>query len=201
MSDSKPRKMRRRALGSRFSKPVSLLILSDGGPVSKSPLVLRLLYNRYIGEDDPFVGKCNWWVTEDGVHVGIRDMAKEEMSDTLGKVSVQYAHVAMLLFDVTNRNSFDALEEYIDHFLKELREGNPLPFVLVATKRDPKSQRVVTTQEAQEFAAAHDAPYIETNARTGENVREAFEQAVKLAFGSQNDNVGEEDGHNRCTVQ
>ena len=37
---------------------------------------------------------------------------------------------------------------------------------------------------------------------TGENVEEAFEQAVKLALETQNDNGGEdEDEHKRCAVQ
>ena len=204
MSDRKPAKKRGRTpLGSSFDNPVRLIVLSNGCD-GKSALITKLLDNRFTDEYDPSVEDSFEWKSQDGVCVTILDTAGAQEYSALTSHYVRDSHFAMVLFDVTSRVPFDGLEEYIDQFLKVPRGGGLLPFMLVATKKDLESERKVTTQEAQEFAAAHNVPYIETSAKTGENVHEAFEQAVKLALETQNDNCGEdEDGkeHKRCTVQ
>ena len=87
------------------------------------------------------------------------------------------AHGIMIIFNVTDRGSF----EYSIKHLKEIKQhinNENIPKLLVANKIDLKDKRVVLTDEAKLFAKQNNMQYIETSAKTGENVNEAFELMI-----------------------
>lgn len=47
-------------------------------------------------------------------------------------------------------------------------------YILVGCKSDLKDQRQVSAEEARKFAEENEMPFIETSAKSGENVEEAF---------------------------
>lgn len=57
----------------------------------------------------------------------------------------------MVIFDVTSRASFESAGRWVSEVAK-YAEG-PIPIVLVATKTDLWEERVVSAQEADEWAA------------------------------------------------
>jgi GTPase SAR1 family protein len=61
------------------------------------------------------------------------------------------ARCAVIVFDVTSRKSFQNVEHWMSEVAK-YAEG-PIPIVLVATKSDLWEERVVTAQDADEWAA------------------------------------------------
>ena len=61
------------------------------------------------------------------------------------------ARCAVIVFDVTSRTSFQNIERWMSEVAK-YAEG-PIPVVLVATKIDLWEERVVTAQDAEEWAA------------------------------------------------
>jgi GTPase SAR1 family protein len=99
-----------------------------------------------------------------------------------------------LVFDVTNRKSFEELEEWIHDFLDKsgLHDKSlpqPLPFFIVGNKVDcDESAREVSTEEARDWVAQlsrdetlkviHGVQYLETSAQTGDGVTELFEGSV-----------------------
>jgi len=62
-------------------------------------------------------------------------------------------------------------------WVKKLRENvkEPLSILLVGNKKDLGDLRKVNQQEAIDFAKIINAQYIETSAKTGENVVDTFE--------------------------
>lgn len=77
---------------------------------------------------------------------------------------------ALLVFDVTNRESFDHLPNWIEEL--ESNAGK-VPFVLVGNKID--LDRVVSSEEAWDFCKQFNIPYYyETSAKTGEAVGDCF---------------------------
>jgi small GTP-binding protein len=71
--------------------------------------------------------------------------------------------VVMLVYDVSNRESFDSLSYWLD----EVREANPgraVAGIVVATKTDLTSQYQVSPQEAASFAAGNGFEFFETSA-------------------------------------
>ena len=80
---------------------------------------------------------------------------------------------AVLVFDVTNKNSFQRLTEWIFELELYCRE-DPIK-LLIGNKSDLDDQREVTKVEAMEFAKRHNILYMETSAHSGDEVEYAFE--------------------------
>ena len=78
-----------------------------------------------------------------------------------------------MVFDVTNRNSFKRLTEWI--FELELYCKDEPVKLLVGNKCDLEENREVTKVEAMEFAKKHNILYMETSAHSGDEVEYAFE--------------------------
>jgi GTPase SAR1 family protein len=78
----------------------------------------------------------------------------------------------ILVFDITDRKSFDDLNSWLND-IHTLCDTNAV-VQLIGNKADLKSQRVVNLAEAESFASHQHMQYLETSARVGENVKEAF---------------------------
>ncbi len=82
----------------------------------------------------------------------------------------------LLVFDVTRRSSFLNLENWVNEAYNSI--GHPIPMLVVANKID-LPDRVVPTHEGIAFAKSHGFLYVESSAKTGENVETAYREIVK----------------------
>lgn len=79
---------------------------------------------------------------------------------------------AFVVYDVTNRESFDN----IDFWIKKLKElSGEIPFIIIGNKIDKKDERIVSLEEARERADFYGVQYMETSAKSNENIDIAFE--------------------------
>jgi len=84
---------------------------------------------------------------------------------------------ALLIFDLTREETFDEIEGWI----KEVKDvlDYDIPFVLIGNKSDLiKDGRKLNPQEAITFAKLHNSQYLETSAKTGDGVKDAFKELV-----------------------
>ena len=81
------------------------------------------------------------------------------------------------MFDVTNRESFDSVEGWLSE-AKEAHGDDTYVYILVGNKCDLSRDRVVSSEEAQEYATRNEMKYIETSAVTGANVTRVFDLLV-----------------------
>lgn len=84
---------------------------------------------------------------------------------------------ALLVYDITNRDSFNALEAWLSD-ARTLASPNII-ILLVGNKRDMEDEREVTFIEASNFAQENELVFLETSAKSGENVEEAFLKCSK----------------------
>ena len=82
---------------------------------------------------------------------------------------------AVLVYDITNRQSFEHLDEWLDELRLHLLPRQVV-YAVVGHKADMAAeQRAVTQAEGRRFAAHHGGlHFLETSAKTGENVEEVF---------------------------
>ena len=87
----------------------------------------------------------------------------------------------LCVYSVCERESFVGLREFKTQILrvKERIELNEIPFVLVANKIDMDDSREVTEEEGRALADEWQVPYIETSAKTNNNVDTSFIQLVR----------------------
>jgi small GTP-binding protein len=106
------------------------------------------------------------------VDVQIWDTAGQEMYRSLGPIYYRDALAAIAVFDVTNRQSFDDLGEWIDSF--KCAAGSKTVVVVVGNKIDQVGQRAVRQEEAEAMAKEHGFLCFHTSAKTGEGVHEVI---------------------------
>lgn len=87
------------------------------------------------------------------------------------------------MFDMTNQASFDHIKEWHAEVCERVQPQKVL-FVLVGQKSDRGDQRerVVSLEEAEKLAGQLGMPYVEASAKTGQNVREAFELLTRRIY-------------------
>ncbi|KAI6655965.1 Ras-related protein Rab-1A [Oopsacas minuta] len=88
-------------------------------------------------------------------------------------ISYYRTNGVMLVYDITNRDSFDNLR---DSWYKEVRRYSEkhTQCILVGNKCDLESKRAVESSTGKEFADSLNIPFIETSAKENINVEQAF---------------------------
>jgi len=153
-----------------------LLLIGDSG-VGKSCLLLRFADDTYTESYISTIGvdfKIRT-IELDGktVKLQIWDTAGQERFRTITSSYYRGAHGIIIVYDVTDRQSF----QNVEHWLKEIDKyatGN-VNKLLVGNKSDLQSKKVVTYDEAKEFADKHGIKFLETSAKNSHNVEQAFQ--------------------------
>merc|ERR1712048_49839 len=99
-----------------------------------------------------------------------------ERFDDITRAYVRGAVGVLLVYDVTQPRSF----ERVRRWMNELRVSEDAPNrgsvqILVGNKCDLETQRKVSTEQGARFASEHGLKFMETSARTNEQVSEVFE--------------------------
>jgi GTPase SAR1 family protein len=100
------------------------------------------------------------------------DTAGQERYRSLAPMYYRGASAAVVVFDVTNRDSFEGAKSWV----KELqRRGDPnVVIALAGNKADMKERRAVEADEAKDYAKENNLIYMDTSAKTNLNVKEIF---------------------------
>ncbi|PNF30657.1 Ras-related protein Rab-39A [Cryptotermes secundus] len=91
---------------------------------------------------------------------------------------------ALLVYDITNRSSFEHIPLWMMEARRHIEPHRPV-FALVGCKLDLVSssgRREVTKEEAREFAEHNGLHHVETSAKTGANVEEAFNAVTQEVY-------------------
>ena len=151
--------------------------------VGKSCLIKRYCENRFQQKYVPTIG-VDYGVkpvqidqTETTVRVNFWDLAGPAHYRGLRTEFYEHAQGAMLVYDVADRASFDALPAW----LKEAADHGATPNIalaLVANKTDG-GRRDVSEAEGRAYAKARGASYHEVSAASGAGVSEMFESLFR----------------------
>jgi len=116
--------------------------------------------------------ECLFKGLESSVRFVIWDLAGQAQFKRVRQSYLANAEAGILVYDVTNRASF----ENIINWHKEIATGSPnISLILVGNKIDLENEREVTIQEGEEVSEKLNLSYIETSAKTGTNINDAFE--------------------------
>ena len=115
------------------------------------------------------------------IRIKIWDTAGQERYKAITKCFFQRAQGIIIVFDVTNKRSFDDLKMWIDSINSQSKLTEDLenmPIIIIGNKIDlPK--RVIDKETALNFAKEQNLDYFETSAKTGEGIDNAMRDLVK----------------------
>jgi DnaJ homolog subfamily C member 27 len=173
----------------KVKRPIKMKIISAGNSeTGKSCIIKRYCEKRFIPKYLQTIG-IDYGVTKLNVrdreiklnifdmsgHSAFREVRNEFYKDTQGVI---------LVFDVTNKASFDSLDDWIDEIRHDIELTNAnetnfnsienIVFAVCANKID-KGKRVVDEYDARLWAALKGFHYFETSASSGSGINELFD--------------------------
>jgi small GTP-binding protein len=165
--------------GDRGVHQFKVVVVGSSG-VGKTSIVEFLQTGSFRAESQPTIGVQfkTYSLETDGeaIKLQIWDTAGQERFRAIARAYFRNAVGGILVFDLTNRQSFDDLNLWIND-LNTLCAANA-QVILVGNKADLTDERQIVEGEAQAFAQRYNLTYLETSARTGANVAETV---VRLA--------------------
>jgi Ras-related protein Rab-1A len=102
----------------------------------------------------------------------IWDTAGQERFRGISSSYYRGANGVIVVYDVTNRESFNHVEMWIDEI--KLYASSEVSILLVGNKNDLGNSIVVSYDEGKELADRLGVKFFETSAKTNHNVKEAF---------------------------
>lgn len=158
------------------------VVLIGATSVGKTSIIQRYLKGTVSMETKPTVGAVlhthEVTVEKNGQRLVMQiwDTAGQERYKALGPIYYRKSHAAIAVYDVTNRESLYALEEWISNF----RAAADDTFVVVAgNKCDLVDKVQVTLEEASDWLESKfDAQVFLTSAHTGVGVDDLFDVVV-----------------------
>ena len=153
------------------------VLLLGNSNVGKSSLFLRFVDDIWNDTFVPTIGvdfKIKTFdIDEKKIKMQIWDTAGQERFKNIIASYYRGAHGILLLYDVTDKDSFKNLSNWLIEIEKNASK-NVLK-VLIGNKSDLEDKRKVTYQEGKDFATSNGMQFIETSAKTDSKVKDAFE--------------------------
>ncbi|XP_074633589.1 ras-related protein Rab-6A [Acropora palmata] len=169
-------------MSSDFGNPLrkfKLVFLGEQS-VGKTSLITRFMYDSFdntyqatIGID--FLSKT-MYLEDRTVRLQLWDTAGQERFRSLIPSYIRDSSVAVVVYDITNYNSFQQTAKWIDDVRTE--RGSDVIIMLVGNKTDLSDKRQVTTEEGQRKANELNVMFIETSAKAGYNVKQLFRKVA-----------------------
>ncbi|KAG7465100.1 hypothetical protein MATL_G00172550 [Megalops atlanticus] len=162
--------------GGEFGNPLrkfKLVFLGEQS-VGKTSLITRFMYDSFdntyqatIGID--FLSKT-MYLEDRTVRLQLWDTAGQERFRSLIPSYIRDSTIAVVVYDITNLNSFQQTSKWIDDVRTE--RGSDVIIMLVGNKTDLADKRQVSVEAAERKARELNVMYIETSAKAGYNVKQ-----------------------------
>jgi len=157
------------------------VVIGDTG-VGKTSITKRYTKDEFSNEREITIGVDFLTVVDKetipgkNICIKIWDTAGSCRFRSLARTFLRYAKGILLVYDVTNKESFYNIQTW----LTEIRDNSEyVNIILVGNKIENTKKRQVTFEEGQSLAQREGMSFIETSAKSGINIKEAFSMLTK----------------------
>ncbi|KAF8379771.1 hypothetical protein HHK36_029220 [Tetracentron sinense] len=161
-----------------------VVVIGDSA-VGKTQILARFTKNDFCFDSKSTIGvefqTRTLTINSKVIKAQIWDTAGQERYRAVTSAYYRGALGAMLVYDITKRQSFD----HVARWVEELRAhaDNSIVIMLIGNKADLVDLRAVPTEDAVEFAENQGLFFSETSALNGDNVESAFFKLLEGIYG------------------
>jgi len=157
------------------------VVLLGEGCVGKTSLCLRYVQNAFNDKhittiQASFLTK-RLNVDNKRVGLAIWDTAGQERFHALGPIYYRDANGALLVYDITDKDSFLKVQNWVRELRKML--GKEVTLAIAGNKCDLERSRVVSIEEAEQYAESVGAKHYSTSAKLNKGLEELFLDLTK----------------------
>ena len=161
-------------------EPLSIkcVLLGESG-TGKSSLIERFITNTFKKDTlstliGSFSSKLVYYEKENiSIRFDIWDTAGQEKYRSINKIFYQDAQVTFLVYDITQKETYDAIQGYWYQEVKENSPEDAIIFVL-GNKSDLYEREAINEEDARKYAEDIKALYKLVSAQTGEGIEDIF---------------------------
>ena len=158
------------------------IIIIGNQSVGKTNIVTRYVKGEFSEDYMITIGMdfltCNLKSDDKIFKLRLWDTAGSEKFRSITKGYYSNTCCALIVYDITNQNSFDSVKQWIEDVKNYADKDTHL--VLVGNKIDLKDQRKISKEDGQNLATQYGMDFYESSALTGENINEIFEGICKF---------------------
>ncbi|KAK2173874.1 hypothetical protein NP493_843g00019 [Ridgeia piscesae] len=177
------------------------IVLLGEGAVGKTSLVLRYVENKFNDKhittlQASFLNK-KLNIHGKRVNLAIWDTAGQERFHALGPIYYRDSNGAILVYDITDEDSFQKVKSWV----KELRKmlGSDIALCIAGNKIDLEKDRHVPAEEAESYAKSVGAKHFHTSAKLDKGIEELFLDLSKRMLEKAGEVEQKANGTNRST--
>ena len=152
-----------------------LIFLGDQS-VGKSCILNRFMNDTFTEEYQATIGldfqSKNVQIDNQDIHLLLYDTAGQEKFRALIPMYTRDANIILLVYDVTSKDSFLHLSDWLKDLTNVKKED--VIFAVVGNKIDLDDRREVNSNEGENYAKEHDFIFAEVSAKTGDGFSESF---------------------------
>ena len=165
-----------------------VVIIGESG-VGKTCIIERFCQNKFTQSTVSTIGAANAsakvYIGEKAYDLDIWDTAGQELYRSLNKIFYKNAKIAILVYDITKKASFEEMKNYWFEQIKKVN-GEEAIIGIAGNKCDLYDKEEVTEADAKAFADKNDCVFKLTSAFSGLGVKELFQELVeRLVNGNQ----------------
>ncbi|MBY9005798.1 MAG: GTP-binding protein [Candidatus Lokiarchaeota archaeon] len=161
------------------------LKISLFGPagVGKTSLLLRYIKDYFTQDLKKTIGSNflikDLKVDDKEVRLLIWDIGGQDTFSKLRTIYFKGSNAALGVYDVTDPQTLLKIPGWISSIKKSVKKS--IPMILIGNKKDLKRQ--IDEKEAKDLAKRLNCEYLETSAKTGDNVEDVFKKIAKACIG------------------
>ena len=169
-------------LRKKMEKRVKFIIIGDK-TVGKSCIINQFIEKQFINEYIPTIGsdkiKKEIEIKGEKLNLEIWDTVGQEQYRTVNKIFIKNAQIALIVYDITNRKSFENLNNWYN-LIFEINKNSNVIVGVTANKTDLYENQVVDSEEGKNFADEKKISFFETSAKDYESIENVFIQLSKI---------------------
>jgi small GTP-binding protein len=149
--------------------------------VGKTSITMRFVKDKFSDNYQATIGVTHalkkLFINDKEITLSIWDTGGQEMFDFIRPHYYMGADGGLIVYDVTKTESFANIEQWFTELYNNCGE---IPIILIGNKIDLNEDRVISTEEGEQYSQQKGIKLYETSAKTGENVPDVMEELAKL---------------------
>lgn len=169
-------------MNGNYSKKYKIILLGDSG-VGKSSIINQYVKNEFINQLPATIGvefqQKFMTINGEQVKLCIFDTSGQEKFQSISRQYYRNVDGVILVYDITKIQSLINIDRYWIQQLKE-NAANSYEMILIGNKTDLRNDfaqnHLVSTEMGQNYAKQYSSMFVETSAKTGENLKSALNE-------------------------